>query len=505
MKDAPTLKEYQEKDEQELPTNSENALRESEIGNQKSLILSDTTKDETFIDNKTETNALKTQTQSNESSSSIEIVEKNEEISNKVENKLEDISKENENEDLESLKETKNDELVPSIKNEQDGLDLKKKNEINIIEQVNDMTASKVMIENENIKLNISDEIKILDVAAKNSIQLDNSTTEKNVQVNGEILPINHGSPECNFEEIIENHIVSNGDDIVSKDIKLQNSLNNLPSEVPKENIIAEKENIDISIMIDSGSNENMKEKNNGNVLNQDSISNSSDSETIVNSECLQHEVNVNGIENNSEQNVVAQPISVITVQTCDTVDSDCSEAYLTPNELNDTPKKKSEKISLNLSDHINIVNDDVMSQLNPSIESNNEVEIIKQQIEEENVEKVVEHDAKVEENVTKEVENINIAADNVNKVEENINEIEEKINNIEEIIDKIEENVVNTNETIHSTDENIDKVIEHVNIVEEVEVNLENDKTFENCNKTENECTEDVSKKSGIIYDNCS
>ncbi|CAH1724101.1 unnamed protein product [Aphis gossypii] len=500
VKDAPTLKEYQEKDEQELPTNSENALRESEIGNQKSLILSDTTKDETFIDNKTETNALKTQTQSNESSSSIEIVEKNEEISNKVENKLEDISKENENEDLESLKETKNDELVPSIKNEQDGLDLKKKNEINIIEQVNDMTASKVMIENENIKLNISDEIKILDVAAKNSIQLDNSTTEKNVQVNGEILPINHGSPECNFEEIIENHIVSNGDDIVSKDIKLQNSLNNLPSEVPKENIIAEKENIDISIMIDSGSNENMKEKNNGNVLNQDSISNSSDSETIVNSECLQHEVNVNGIENNSEQNVVAQPISVITVQTCDTVDSDCSEAYLTPNELNDTPKKKSEKISLNLSDHINIVNDDVMSQLNPSIESNNEVEIIKQQIEEENVEKVVEHDAKVEENVTKEVENINIAADNVNKVEENINEIEEKINNIEEIIDKIEENVVNTNETIHSTDENIDKVIEHVNIVEEVEVNLENDKTFENCNKTENECTEDVSKKSDNV-----
>ncbi|XP_050056823.1 neurobeachin isoform X6 [Aphis gossypii] len=493
VKDAPTLKEYQEKDEQELPTNSENALRESEIGNQKSLSLSDTTKDETFIDNKTETNALKTQTQSNESSSSIEIVEKNEEISNKVENKLEDISKENENEDLESLKETKNDELVPSIKNEQDGLDLKKKNEINIIEQVNDMTASKVMIENENIKLNISDEIKILDVAAKNSIQLDNSTTEKNVQVNGEILPINHGSPECNFEEIIENHIVSNGDDIVSKDIKLQNSLNNLPSEVPKENIIAEKENIDISIMIDSGSNENMKEKNNGNVLNQDSISNSSDSETIVNSECLQHEVNVNGIENNSEQNVVAQPISVITVQTCDTVDSDCSEAYLTPNELNDTPKKKSEKISLNLSDHINIVNDDVMSQLNPSIESNNEVEIIKQQIEEENVEKVVEHDVKVEENVTKEVENINIAADNVNKVEE-------KINNIEEIIDKIEENVVNTNETIHSTDENIDKVIEHVNIVEEVEVNLENDKTFENCNKTENECTEDVSKKSDNV-----
>lgn len=505
MKDAPTLKECQEKDEQELPTDSENALRESEVGNKKSLFLSNTTKHKTFIDSETKTNTLKTQTQSNESSSSIEIVEKNEEISNKIENKLEDVSKVTENEDLESLKETKIDELVPSIENEQDGLNLKKKNEINIIELVNNMTASKVMIENENIKLNISDEIKILDVAAKNSTQLDNSTTEKNGQVNGEILPVNHDSPECNFEKIIENYIVSNGDDIVSKDIKLQNSFNTLLSEDPKDDIITEKENIHIAIMIDSGSNENMKEKINGNVLNQDSISNSSDSETIVNSECLQHEVNINGVENNSEQNVVAQPISVITVQTCDTVDSDCSEAYLTPNELNDTPKKKSEEINLNLNDHISIVNDDVMSQLNLSIESNNEVEIIKQQIEEGNVEKLVEHDAKVEENVTKEVENINIAADNVNKVEENINEIEEKINNIEEIIDKIEENVVNTNETIHSTDENIDKVMEHVNIVKEDEVNLENDKTFENCNKTENECTEDVSNKSGKIYNNCS
>jgi len=505
VKDVPTLKECQEKDEQELPTNSENTLRESEVGDKKSLSLSDTTKHETFIDSKTETNALKTQTQSNESSSSIEIVEKNEEISNEIENKLEDVSKENENEDLKSFKETKIDELVSSIENEQDGLSLIKKNEIKIIEQVNDMTASNVMIENANIKLNISDEIKILDVAAKNSIQLDNSITEKNVQVNGKILPVNHDSSECNFEEIIENHIVSNGDDIVSKDIQLQQSFNTLLSEDPKDDIITGKENIDIPIMIDSGSNENMKEKINGNVRNQDSISNSSDSETIVNSECLQHEVNVNGLENNSEQNVVAQPISVITVQTCDTVDSDCSEAYLTPNELNDTPKKKSEKINLNLNDHISIVNDEVVSQLNPSIESNNEVEIIKQ-IEEGNVEKLVEHDAKVEDNVANEVENINIAADNVNKAEENINEIEEKINNIEEIIEKIEENVVNTNETTHSTDENINKVMEHV--VEEDEVNLENDKTFENCNKTENECTEDVSNKSGqsgIIYDNCS
>ncbi|KAF0756269.1 neurobeachin, partial [Aphis craccivora] len=495
VKDVPTLKECQEKDEQELPTNSENTLRESEVGDKKSLSLSDTTKHETFIDSKTETNALKTQTQSNESSSSIEIVEKNEEISNEIENKLEDVSKENENEDLKSFKETKIDELVSSIENEQDGLSLIKKNEIKIIEQVNDMTASNVMIENANIKLNISDEIKILDVAAKNSIQLDNSITEKNVQVNGKILPVNHDSSECNFEEIIENHIVSNGDDIVSKDIQLQQSFNTLLSEDPKDDIITGKENIDIPIMIDSGSNENMKEKINGNVRNQDSISNSSDSETIVNSECLQHEVNVNGLENNSEQNVVAQPISVITVQTCDTVDSDCSEAYLTPNELNDTPKKKSEKINLNLNDHISIVNDEVVSQLNPSIESNNEVEIIKQ-IEEGNVEKLVEHDAKVEDNVANEVENINIAADNVNKAEENINEIEEKINNIEEIIEKIEENVVNTNETTHSTDENINKVMEHV--VEEDEVNLENDKTFENCNKTENECTEDVSNKSG-------
>ncbi|XP_025205562.1 neurobeachin isoform X5 [Melanaphis sacchari] len=488
VKDNPALKECKEKDEHELPIKSEDTLRESEIEDQESLILNDASKQETFMDSKKESNTSNAQTQSNELSPSIEIVKKSEETLKEIENQLEDVSKENENEDLESPKET-----VPTIENKQDVLDFSENNEINVTEQVNNVIASK-MVENENIKSNISNYIKLFDATTENGIQLNNSITEKYLQVNGEILPLDHDIPECNVEETIENHIASNGDDIISKDIKLQTNLNNTLLSEDIKNNINEKENIDIPIMIDSESNENVIEKMNGNVLNQDSFSNSSDSETIVNSECLQHEVNVNGIENNIEQSAVAQPISVITVQTCDTVDSDCSEAYLTPNELNDTPKKKLEKINLNVSDHISIVNDDAIPQLNPSIESNSE-ENIKQQIEEGNVEKLVEHDTKVEESVDEVEKNISIEADDVNKIEENVNKIEEKLNSKEEIIDKIEENV-DTNETIHTIDENINKVMEHVDIVKGDEVNLENYKTIENCNKTENEHTEDVSNK---------
>jgi len=343
VEDIPALKECKEKDEQELLTNSETTLRESEIENQEPSILSETTKLETFTDSKIENNTLKTQTQSNELNSTIEIVKSNEEISKEIDNKLEDVFKENENKDLESPNETTIDELDPTvIENKQDVLDFNKKIENDIIEQV--VIPLKV-VEDVKTHLDITEEIKMLDTAVKNSIQLDNSTTEQYLQVNGDILPVDHESTERNFDVIIENHIVSNGEDIVSKDIEIHNSINTLLSEDFKDNSITEKENIEIAIMIDSGSNESVKEKINGNDLNQDSISNSSDSETIINSECLQHEINENGVENNIEQNIVAQPISVITVQTFDTVDSDCSEAYLTPNELNDTPKKKLEKI----------------------------------------------------------------------------------------------------------------------------------------------------------------
>ncbi|CAI6344870.1 unnamed protein product [Macrosiphum euphorbiae] len=497
VEDVPVLKECKEKDEQELPTNSETILGESEIENEEPLISSETTKLKTFTDSKKDNNTVKTQTQSNELSSTIEIVKSNEEISKEIDNKLEEAFKENENENenLESPNETTVDELVPTIiENKQDLLDLNEKNENYIIEQVNDVIPLKV-VEDVKTHLNISEEIKMLDTAVKNSIQLDNSTTEKYLQVNGDILPVDHESTERNFDVIVENHIVSNGEDLVSKDIEIHNSINTLLSEDLKDNSITEKENIEIAITIDSGSNESLKEKININDLNQDSISNSSDSETIINSECLQHEINENGVENNIEQNIVAQPISVITVQTFDTVDSDCSEAYLTPNELNDTPKKKLEKINLNANDLTSIVNDDVMSQFNPSIECNNEVEIpsnntseaiIEQQIKEGDIEHLAENDAKVEENVNK-------VADNFNNVAENDDKVEEKVNNIEENIGKTEENVDNTNETIRNINDNVDKVIEYVNIVKENEVNVENAKIIENCNKTSNECKEDV------------
>lgn len=528
VKDDPALKECEVKDEQELSKSSGNTLRESEIKNQKPSILNETKKIENLTDSKKENNTLKTQTPSNELSCTIETVKSNNETSKEIENTVEDASKENKNENVEPPNDTTIDELVPTIVENKHNiiLELNEKNETNIIEQVSNAIPSKV-VEDVKTHLNISEEIKLLDATVKNSIQLDNSTAEKYLQVNGDILPVDHESTNQNVDEIIENHIVSNSEDIVSKDIEIHNSLNTLLSEDLKDNIITEKENIEIEIMIDSESNENLKEKINGNILNQDSISNSSDSETIINSECLQHEINENGVENNVGKNVVAQPISVITIQTFDTVDSDCSEAYLTPNEVNDTPKKKLEKINLNANDHTSIVNDDVMSQLNPSIDSNNEVEIpskntseaiTEQRIKKEVIENSEEYDTSVEENINISKENVNQVEEKVNNIEENIykveendckvdekvNNIEENINKIEENIEKIEENTVNTNETIHNIDANVVKVIEHVNIVRENEIEIESDKTIENCYETENGCNEDVNNKAGIIYDNC-
>jgi len=93
VKDVPELNECKEKDEQELPTNSETSLREDEIENQEPLVLSETTKLETSTDSKKENNTLKTQTQSNELSSTIEIVNSNEETSKEIVNKLEDVTK----------------------------------------------------------------------------------------------------------------------------------------------------------------------------------------------------------------------------------------------------------------------------------------------------------------------------------------------------------------------------------------------------------------------------
>jgi len=431
---------------------------ENEIREQEETSIVDDEKESTI---KTETNEDETikETESNDLSSTIEIQNNSQEILNVVENKIEDNSEVYENRDLELSHEIKtndldlinktNDNLEPINENKNDVLHLTKNNEIDVIEQlndnINDLVTSKLVV-NENINLNISEEIKILDDAVINSLQSDNLTIEKYLQVNGEISPVNCNDTEHNLERKIENHISSDGKGIEIKSIETQNSLNTrLCEDLKVDN--SEENNDKIPLIIDPNHTTDRKENINDNVANQERFSNSSDSETIVNSECLQCEINDNNNKENSEKNIVAaQPISVITIQTCDAVDSDCSEAYLTPNELNDTPKKVLEKNNVNANDSISTVNEDIVSQSNPSIESNNDVEIPSK------------------------------------NTSETI--IEQKLN--EDNIDEVNENVKKTDENTSEIEENLDKVEEHTDTVENVEI-------IENCKVTEVEIKEDV------------
>lgn len=361
------------------------------------------------------------------------------------ENKQENCVKLSDNQNLESSNEIKIDDLELTNKNETndnlesvmdnniDTLDLTINNDYDGIEQLNEIKNNDLLplkvIEDKNIILNldIAEEIKILDNAVKKNTNTDDSKIKKYVQVNGQISPVNDNNTNHSFDVIIENHIVSNDIDTETKNIEIQNNLNTLLS----ENIqveITEKENNDKSPLItDLASNENVKEKANESLINQDNISISSDSETIVNSECLQNEINGDNLEN-SEHKPVVQPISVITVQTCDIVDSDCSEAYLTPNELNDTPKKKLEVCNSNANDHI--VNDDVVSQPNPSIESIDDVQ-------------------NPSNNTSESIIELKENNENVVKVEENINEADNDMKKVEELIDKVEKNIDNSIEIV--------------------------------------------------------
>lgn len=371
-----------------------------------------------------------------------------------VENKLNDNFKANENQILESIKEIKLDgldlttnsqfsnELNSTKENLNEILVLTKSNENIYVEEHKDNKNNDLileMFEKGNIHLNISDEVKILDDSVKNSIILGNSNTERYLQINGELSPVICDSTEQNFNEKIENCIVPNDNidnDTETKNIDLQNSLNTLLSgdfDVVSEN------NDNVALIMELESKEDIKDNIYGHVINQDSMSNSSDSETIINSECIQNEINGDSVEN-SEQMASVQPISVITIQTCDTVDSDCSEAYLTPNELNDTPKKKLENSNLNLNDHINIVNN-LESNFNPSLEPNNEVKnqcenvpeaIIDHKINMDNIDKLekslattindnaIESDATVVDTLKENIANID-----KNKIIENYKEIE--------------------------------------------------------------------------------
>lgn len=300
---------------------------------------------------------------------STEIKSEDQEVPNEVKSMFDEKIKDIVNEDLESSNNIKSENSVESddsksndsLETNKDGFTVQNDNDI--VENKNENLPTAVN-ENKILPLNTSEDTKHLEDFAENNAQLENSKIEKHLQVNGEIKPINHdqNSNEHN------SHLISNDDEIESKKTQIQNSLNTLFSENAKVNVSEEKNDDIIPMVINEELSDDVNKKLNGTIVNQDSISNSSDSETIMNSESLQHEINGVNIENN-EENVVAQPISVITIQTCDTIDSDCSEAYLTPNELNDTPKKIVDNTNLSTNDYVSTVKDDA-SQFNPSLES---------------------------------------------------------------------------------------------------------------------------------------
>lgn len=487
------MKEDENEDKPELPENTTDILIEGEIKDQEVLIERENITQETSIVIEEKDNIIKNEINhqefiNNDVNNTVEIENNDQEVSTCTENKLEDISKENQNHQVESIKETdiNNFELTnnnkstaeceTAIENSPNVLDLTEINENGVSKQLNEIKKDDLapIVENNKNNLNISEELKVLDDAAQNSISLENSTTEKCLLVNGETSPLNCDESKHDFDDKIENHVVPLDGDKETKNIEIQNSLNTLLSEELKLNTVEKKNNDNTPLIIDSEDSNELatKEKMNGNVVNQDSISNSSDSETIVNSECLQIEINGDCIEN-SEHKAVAQPISVITIQTSDTVDSDCSEAYLTPNELNDTPKKKLEKVNMNANDYINIVDDDTMSQLNPSIEPNEVV----------NPSKIASDliiEQKTNEDSRDSVEN------NIKIVEENVDDTEENIDEIKINVDKVEENVGETIENVNKSEENIIEV-------KESDDNLKRNKTIENCKETTVESTNDV------------
>ncbi|XP_025413639.1 neurobeachin isoform X3 [Sipha flava] len=491
VKDIQGLINDEKNCEVDLPKVNTITIIDSETKNQEPINENENVKKETPTVNEEEDELAKTQnneqetlreTINNDSSTSIEIKNKNQDVLKSVENKLENNLIEKPNHDSYSSEEIKikdieltnkivvNNDLEETKENNISVIDSPNKNENYVIDQIkeikNDDLSTTISVKNEHIiNLNLSEEIKILDDAVKKSIHLDDSATEKYLQINGELPFVNDENIIHHFTETIKNHVLPNSDDIDTKDIEIQNNLNTFLSEDLKVNVTEKVNDVTVPLITDSNINDVTKEKKNENIVNQDSISNSSDSETIVNSECLQFEID-DGIEN-SDQTTVAQSISVITVQTCDTVDSDCSEAYLTPNELNDTPKKMLEKINLKSSDLTSNVNDEVMSQLNPSLETNNEVKIPSIHASETIIE-------------------LKTNVDYIDKVETNINnELNESTAKIEENINLIEEN--------DKVNEITDKIKEHIDVAVENVENKENNKLIENSNEIEVEYKKDL------------
>jgi len=452
VKDVPLLKENEEKDKLVVSESDIKIITvESETKDENGpLITNENTIDETSVINNEKSSVIKLKTNEDETlketmiislNNTVEVENNSQQILDEVENKVEYNSEKYGNQDLELSNEIETNDLKltnkicdskPMKENEINISQNTENDEIDVIEKlkdnINNLLTSQI-VENKNINLNITEEISILNDVDRNNFPMDNLMTDNYVQINGEISPVNSNDiVEYNVEGKIENFTSSDEKDIEVKSIEMQNNLNKELSDDLKVNNSEENNDI-IPLIIDSEYNEDMKEKINGNIANQDSFSNSSDSETIVNSEYLQHEINDNDNIENSEKNTIAQPISVITIQTCDTVDSDCSEAYLTPNELNDTPKKILEKNSVHSNDYISIINENTVSQLNPSIKINDEVEIpsknksdtiIEQESKEENIDKLNEN-----ENVVKTGEHFNKLEECVDQVEGNTDIIE--------------------------------------------------------------------------------
>lgn len=370
-------------------------------------------------------------------------------VPNEMINKDSELSNSKTYIDSKPIKEHGTDILDLTVENENDTdkqfIEMKNNDQINVVN------------ESEIVHVNTTEENEILDDALKNSIQLKDSVIEQHLQFNGETLSLNYEDTEHQFSGTTKDHIATNDDGIETKKVEVPNSLNTLLSNDVKvnEDVLEKENNIRTQLINNADFNEHANNKINGNIVNQDSISNSSDSETIINSE--PHEINGVDVENN-EQKAVAQPISVITIQTCDIVDSDCSEAYLTPNELNDTPKKISEKVNSNT--NVSIVNDDV-SQLNPSLEPNNENEMPSENSSEVIIveQKTIDNKVEISDKKLEVIDNNN---DHVNELEENVEKTIDAVKNIEKNID----DNVRGNEMVKTSIETGMDICEDINVV---------------------------------------
>lgn len=355
--------------------------------------------------------------------------------------------------DSKPIREHCTDALDLTVENENDTVQqfIEKKNN----DQVNMVNESEI------VQVNTTGKSEILEDAVKNNIQLKDSVIEQHLQLNGETLSLNYENTEHKLSATTKDHIATNDDGIETKKVEMKNSLNTLLSKDVKinEDVLEKENNIRTQLINNADLNEDTNNKINGNIVNQDSISNSSDSETIINSEL--HEINGVDVENN-EQKAVAQPISVITIQTCDIVDSDCSEAYLTPNELNDTPKKISEKINLNTNDRVSFVNDDV-SQLNPSLEPNNENEIPSK-----NSSEVIILEQKTIDN------KVEISDDKLEVIDNNNDHVNESEENVEQPVGAVKNTEININDDVRENEMVKTSIETGIDISEDINVVLQ-------------------------------